>query len=113
MRKPIIIALATALLMSMATSSAHAEILQPLEQLDPTSALAKQAVDVALLELEARGLDKEQYAAEVYTRSSSVYVIFQRRDLLTEEDEDSRPALTLEVVLSGDASRIVEAYFAK
>ena len=112
MRKPIIIALATALLMSMATSSAHAEILQPLEQLDPTSALAKQAVDVALPELEARGLDKEQYTAEVYTRNSSVYVIF--RDLLSEEDDDdSRPALTLEVVLSGNASHVVEAYFAK
>ena len=100
-------------MVSVAAYSAQSEIRRPFEQLDPTSLLAKQAVDVALLELEARGLDKEQYAAEVYTRSSSVYVIFQRRDLLTEEDEDSRPALTLEVVLSGDASRIVEAYFAK
>ncbi len=120
MRKPIIVALATALIVSTAIHSAHSKILQPLELLDPTSALAQQAVDVALPELEARGLDKEQYTAEVYTRDSSVYVIFRDRTPLSEEegdlsedDDDSRPALTLEVILSGDASHVIESYFAK
>jgi len=101
-------ALATALMMSIATYRAHSEI----RKLDPTSALAQQAVEVALPELEGRGLDKGEYTAEVYTRNSSVYVIF-RRALLDEEDDDSRPALTLEVLLSDDASHVIEASFAK
>ena len=85
MRRPIIIALTTALIVSMATF--YSDLLK----LDPASALARKAVDVALPELEARGLDKDQYMAGIYTRNSSVYVIFQRRDLLTEEDDDQDP----------------------
>ena len=108
MRKSIIMAFATTLMMSIATHGAHSEI----RQLDPTSALAQQAVKIALPELEGRGLDKGEYTAEVYTRDSSVYVIF-RRTRLDEEDDDSRPALTLQVLLSGDASHVIEASFAK
>jgi hypothetical protein len=111
MRKPIIMVFATALIMSM-TTYAHSKTLK----LDPTSALAQQAVNVALPELEARGLDKEQFTAEVYKRDSSVYVIFRDRALLSEEDDDdddSTPAEILEVTLSGDARHVVESHFAR
>ena len=109
----IVTAFATALLVSMATHRAHSEF----QRLDPTSALAQQAVKLALPELEARGLDKNQYTAEVYTHNSAVWVIFRNPTLLNEEseddDDDLEPVLTLQVILSGDAKHVVDAYFAR
>ena len=108
MKRPISIAFAAALLVSVTTLNAHSEILL----IDPTSTLAQQAVAVALPEFEARDLDRERYSTVVYTRDSAVYVIFKPRDLL-DEDDDSKQDFTLEVILTIDARRVVDAYFAR
>jgi len=86
----------------------NANIAAALTEIDPSSPLARRALDVALPEFQHSGSDFQDYKAVVIRHGSSLWVFFKD----AEAPEGQRGG-GFEVELDADATRILSAHYGR